>query len=63
MLSMGLAGIASMTYTPRQIGVVAGLLTASTAVFWAWANAAGKLVEPERSGLPNEEERHPVTPA
>jgi len=27
MLSMGLAGIASMTYTPRQIGVVAGLLS------------------------------------
>jgi len=63
MLSMGLAGIASMTYSPRQIGVVAGLLTASTAVFWAWANAAGKLVEPERSGVPNEEEHHPVTPA
>jgi MFS family permease len=63
MLSMGLAGIASMTYTPRQIGVVAGLLTASTAVFWAWANAAGKLAEPERSGVPEEDERHPVTPA
>lgn len=63
MLSMGLAGIASMTYTPRQIGVVAGLLTASTAVFWAWANAAGKLVEPERSGIHDEEDRHPVTPA
>ena len=25
--------------------------------------AAGKLVEPERTGVPEEEERHPVTPA
>jgi len=63
MLSMGLAGIASMTYTPRQIGVVAGILTASTAIFWAWANAAGKLTELEKSDAPAEEERHPVTPA
>lgn len=63
MLSMGMAGIASMTYTARQIGVVAGILTASTALFWAWANAAGKLTEPEQSAAANEEERHPVTPA
>jgi hypothetical protein len=63
MLSMGLAGIASMTYTPRQIGVVAGILTASTAIFWAWANAAGKLTELEKSEPREEEERHPVTPA
>jgi MFS family permease len=63
MLSMGFAGIASTTYTPRQIGVVAGILTASTAVFWAWANAAGKLVEPERSAFSDDVEHHPVTPA
>ncbi|MDR3717306.1 MAG: MFS transporter [Bryobacteraceae bacterium] len=63
MLSMGLAGIASLTYTPRQIGVVAGILTASTAIFWAWANAAGKLTELEKSEPREEEERHPVTPA
>jgi len=62
-LSMGLAGMASLSFSPRQIGVVAGVLTASTAVFWAWANAAGKLTELERTEAPDEEERHPVTPA
>ena len=49
MLSMGAAGIASVRYSPRQIGVAAGLLTASTALFWAWANAAGKLTEPAKA--------------
>ena len=63
MLSMGAAGIASTHYSPRQIGVAAGLLTASTALFWAWANAAGKLKEPEKIAPPRELERHAVTPA
>jgi hypothetical protein len=63
MLSMGAAGMASVHYSPRQIGVAAGLLTASTALFWAWANAAGKLTEPAKSAAPREPERHAVTPA
>jgi len=63
MLSMGAAGIASTHYSPRQIGVAAGLLTASTALFWAWANAAGKLKEPEKIEPLRELERHAVTPA
>ncbi|MGO9242781.1 MAG: MFS transporter [Bryobacteraceae bacterium] len=63
MLSMGAAGIASLHYSPRQIGVAAGLLTASTALFWAWANAAGKLTEPPRIEAPGETERHAVTPS
>ena len=54
MLSMGAAGMASVRYSPRQIGVAAGLLTASTALFWAWANAAGKLTEPAKSAAPRE---------
>ncbi len=63
MLSMGAAGGASTIYTPRQIGFVAGALSASTAIFWAWANAAGKLPEPAAD--PREPEREftePVTP-
>jgi len=48
MVSMAGAAVACTHYSPRQIGVVAGLLSASTAIFWAWANAAGKLPEPER---------------
>ena len=63
MISMGAAGMASVRYSPRQIGVAAGLLTASTALFWAWANAAGKLTEPAKSAAPREPERHAVTPA
>jgi MFS family permease len=51
MLSMGAAGVASTIYSPRQIGFVAGALSASTAIFWAWANFAGKLPEPERDTL------------
>ena len=63
MISMGAAGMASVRYSPRQIGVAAGLLTASTALFWAWANAAGKLTEPAKSAAPRGPERHAVTPA
>ncbi len=63
MLSMGAAGVASTMYSPRQIGVVAGALSASTALFWAWANLAGKLVEPEQDRRePEREFTKPVTP-
>lgn len=64
MISMGAAGVASTFYTPRQIGFVAGALSASTAIFWAWANAAGKLPEPEldEHALVREFNK-PVTPA
>jgi len=63
LFSMGAAGLASMRYSPREIGLFAGLLTASTAIFWAWANAAGKLPEPQAEGAAMEEERHAITPA
>jgi predicted MFS family arabinose efflux permease len=46
MLSMTAAGIASQHYGPRTIGLVAGILSASTAVFWGWADWKGKLPEP-----------------
>lgn len=62
MISMAAAAMAAAQYSPRQIGFVAGALSASTAVFWAWANAAGKLPEPARDWQePEGEFRDPVT--
>lgn len=46
MVSMMGAGIASMHYSPRTIGIVAGLLSSTTAVFWAWADWSGHLPQP-----------------
>ena len=46
MLSMMGAGIASTSVSPRAIGVVAGILSSTTAIFWAWANVTGRLPEP-----------------
>jgi hypothetical protein len=43
MISMMGAGIASTRYDPRVIGVVAGILSSTTAIFWAWANWTGRL--------------------
>lgn len=64
MISMAAAAVAAATYSPRQIGFVAGALSASTAIFWAWANAAGKLPEPAQDWQePEGEFRDPVTTA
>lgn len=64
MISMAAAAVAAAHYSPRQIGFVAGALSASTAVFWAWANAAGRLPEPEQDWQePEGEFRDPVTAA
>ena len=46
MVSMMGAGVASMHYSPRVIGTVAGLLSSTTAVFWGWANWTGRLPLP-----------------
>lgn len=51
MLSMMGAGVASTHYSPRTIGAVAGLLSSTTAIFWGWANWAGRLPLPEFSGV------------
>jgi MFS family permease len=58
-LSMALAGIASQYWSPRTIGVIAGLFGALTAVGWAWANWRGRLPEPARI----EPAAEPSTPA
>jgi MFS family permease len=51
MISMMGAGIASMHYSPRTIGTVAGLLSSTTAIFWGWANWSGRLPQPEALGI------------
>jgi MFS family permease len=58
MVSMIGAGIASMHYSPRLIGTVAGILSSTTAVFWGWANWTGRLPLP-----PLAEEKQPVPEA
>jgi len=49
-LSMALAGLASERWSPRAIGVAAGMLGALTALGWAWANWRGHLPEPAGTG-------------
>jgi MFS family permease len=59
MFSMTAAGVASDHYSPRTIGFVAGLLSGSTAFFWAWAVWRGKIPEPPQIGVgPQEVEVH-----
>jgi MFS family permease len=59
MVSMALAGGASQYYGPRTIGFTAGVLSSTTAIFWGWANWAGKLPEPPKLGIdPKDVEVH-----
>jgi MFS family permease len=51
MISMSLAGVATQYYSPRTIGVVAGIFGTLTAAGWAWANWRGRLPEPERQEI------------
>jgi MFS family permease len=46
MLSMMATGVASTRTDPRTIGVFAGLLSSTTAIFWAVADWSGRLPEP-----------------
>jgi MFS family permease len=46
-VSMAAAGVASQYVSPKAIGLVAGSLGVATALAWAWADGAGKLVEPD----------------
>jgi predicted MFS family arabinose efflux permease len=50
MLSMLAAGTASQHFSIRAIGAASGILSSSTAIFWAWANWSGKLPEPALAG-------------
>lgn len=46
MLSMSGAAVAAGHFSVRVIGFAAGALTGVTAIFWTWANLAGKLPPP-----------------
>ena len=59
MISMTLAGIGTQTWSPRTIGAIAGALSSTTAIFWAWAHLSGRLPEPPPEGVePQEVEVH-----
>ncbi|HUA82689.1 MAG TPA: MFS transporter [Bryobacteraceae bacterium] len=59
MMSMGVAGLATVHVSPRVIGAWSGVLSSTTAIFWAWANFSGRLPEPELAGVdPDEVEVH-----
>jgi MFS family permease len=65
-LSLSAAGAGSEFLTIRAVGAIAGALSASTTIFWFWANAAGKLTEPQLTTSPESsemEESNAVTPA
>ena len=47
MISMTVAGAASETVNPRVIGLWSGVLSSTTALYWGWANLAGRLPKPE----------------
>ena len=55
MLSMLAAGLASERWDARAIGTAAGLLSSTTALYWAWANLTGRLPEPALEGVEPEE--------
>jgi MFS family permease len=55
MISMLLAGVASQYWDPRTIGTVAGALSSTTALYWGWADLTGRLPEPAREGVDQEE--------
>jgi MFS family permease len=59
MISMAIAGITSQHHDPRVLGAWAGAASASTALFWGWANWTGRLPEPPAVGIePDEIEVH-----
>jgi MFS family permease len=62
MISMALSSVATNALGIRTIGVIAGLLSGSTALFWALFNAAGKLTEPRPEPADEEHYESAVTP-
>ncbi len=57
MVSVALASVATDFISIRSVGVIAGCFSASTSLFWWWADKRGKIVEPpitDDSNLPPE---------
>jgi predicted MFS family arabinose efflux permease len=63
MASLAVASVATLSYSPRTIGVVAGLLSTLTTVFWVWAQFAGKLTEPPRASEGETSQADPIVTA
>ena len=63
MISMALSSVETNALGIRTVGVIAGMLSGSTAIFWALANAAGKLPEPRPEPADEERYESAVTPA
>jgi MFS family permease len=55
MLSMMAAGAASISYSPRVIGLWSGAISSTTAIFWTWANWSGRLPEPPTQAVSESE--------
>ena len=51
MVSMAIAGVLSDHVSPRTIGLWAGVLSSTTAIFWGWGNLSGRLPEPALAGI------------
>ena len=56
MLSMMAAGAASISHSPRVIGMWSGIISSTTAFFWTWANWRGLLPEPPMQPVTAREE-------
>ena len=56
LLSMMAAGAASISFSPRTIGMWSGLTSSTTAIFWTWANWRGLLPEPPQQPVTLAEE-------
>lgn len=54
-VSMGITGLVADHVSARLIGAVSGVLSSTTAIFWAWANYNGRLPEPVVAGVEPEE--------
>ena len=55
MVSMAIAGLLSDHVSPRTIGLWAGVVSSTTAIFWGWGNLRGRLPEPTLAGVEPEE--------
>ncbi len=56
LLSMMAAGAASISFSPRSIGMWSGFISSTTAIFWTWANWSGRLPEPPAQPVSKEDE-------
>lgn len=55
MVSMAISGLLSDHVSPRTIGLWAGVLSSTTAIFWGWGSFSGRLPEPALAGVEPEE--------